>query len=124
MERSVPVSRPVLPQPAPVAVTEVRPIAPPPAPPAAVAPVVPAPRQTSLLAAPAIWLVLGLIAAAAAAGAAMHMRHRRRIARTRAALSLDPSLDLGAGAFSIGGLAPAGLPFTIRARLATEAPGG
>lgn len=62
-------------------------------------------------------LMLGLLAAAATAAAVIGLQHARRIARTRAALALTPRLDLSAGATSLTGLALAGPPLAIRARL-------
>ena len=64
-----------------------------------------------------IWQLLGLLAAAVVAAGAYHWRRTRQIARTRAALSLNPSLDLAAGPCSLNGLALAGPPLAIRARL-------
>jgi len=94
------------------------------APPAIAAPPAPVERadQTSILAPQpqsppeTLWLILGLFVAAAAA-AAVHSRQKRRIARTRAALSLEASLDPLAGACSVSGLALAGPPLAIHARL-------
>ena len=64
-----------------------------------------------------IWLLLGLLAAIVIAAAALSLRRARQIARTRAALSLNPSLDPLAGACSANGLALAGPSLAIRARL-------
>lgn len=63
------------------------------------------------------WLLLGLLVAAATVAVAVQWRRVRQIARTRAALSLNPSLDLTAGAGSLNGLALAAPPLAIRARL-------
>lgn len=60
------------------------------------------------------WL---LLAAAAAAASVIHLRRTRRIARTRAALALEPRLDLAAGASTLTGLSLATPPLAIRARL-------
>jgi hypothetical protein len=64
-----------------------------------------------------IWPLLGLLAAIVIAATALYPRRARQIARTRAALSLNPSLDPLAGAFSASGLALAGPSIAIRARL-------
>jgi len=76
---------------------------------------VPAPSESA--AGKTVWLLLGLLAAVAIAAAALYLRRARQIARTRAALSLHPSLDPLAGACSVSGLALAGPPLVIRARL-------
>lgn len=124
-------SRPVRPvaEPAPATpvVQPAEPVSTPPAGPAAVAVSEPAanpapvPVATAEVATPilgaTIWLLLGLLAAAGAAAAVVGWQHARRIARTRAVLALKPRLDLAAGATSLGGLALAGPPVAIRARL-------
>lgn len=63
------------------------------------------------------WLLLGLLAAAAGVASALHVRRTRRIARTRAALALEPRLDLSAGACTFTGLSLACPPLAIRTRL-------
>ncbi len=65
------------------------------------------------------WLLLALLAAAAAAAiaAATALSRARQIARTRAALSLDPRLDLAEGSCSTGKLALTCPPMSIRTRL-------
>ena len=76
----------------------------------------PAQRSASLLS-QGNWLLLALLAAAAIAAAATWNR-ARRIARTRAALSLAPRLDLSDGSScSVDGLALACPPMSIRTRL-------
>ena len=77
--------------------------------------VLPAQRSSSLLA-KGNWLLLALLAAAAIAAAATWKR-MRQIARTRAALSLEPRLDLAEGSASVGSLALACPPMSIRTRL-------
>lgn len=73
----------------------------------------------------ALWVLLGLLAAAAIAASAVRVRRTRRIARTRAALALEPRLDASAGASSLSGLSFACPPLAIRARLDFgEAPSG
>jgi len=120
--------RPVAePAPATPVVQPAEPVSTPPAGPAAVAVSEPAanpapvPVATAEVATPilgaTIWLLLGLLAAAGAAAAVVGWQHARRIARTRAVLALKPRLDLAAGATSLGGLALAGPPVAIRARL-------
>jgi hypothetical protein len=79
-------------------------------------PVVPAQRNASLLSQNSL-LLLAVLAAAAAIAAAASWNRARRIGRTRAALSLDPRLDLAEGACSAGGLALACPPMSIRTRL-------
>jgi hypothetical protein len=51
------------------------------------------------------------------ASAVLYLRRARQIARTRVALSLNPSLDPTAGSYSATGLALASPPLVIRARL-------
>jgi hypothetical protein len=63
-----------------------------------------------------ISLLIALVLAAVAAATA-YARRARQISRTRAALSLHPSLDLMAGSCSSSGLALAGPSLAIRARL-------
>lgn len=63
------------------------------------------------------WLLLGLLVVAATVAVAVQWRRVRQIARTRAALSLNPSLDPTAGDSSLNGLALAAPPLAIRARL-------
>jgi hypothetical protein len=58
-----------------------------------------------------------LLAAVAAAAAAATLRRARRIARTKAALSLAPRLDVVEGRSSFGALTLAGPPMSIRTRL-------
>ena len=103
-------------------------IQPPPPPPSPLAPSVreataaarmapkPVPRGTSLLL-QSPWLLIGLLAAAAAMAGGTMASRARRIARTRAALSLDPRLDLGTAIGAPGGLPLAGPAVAIRARL-------
>ena len=62
-------------------------------------------------------LLLALIAAAVIAAASVGVQRARRIARTRAALSLEPRLDMPAGAGSASGITLAAPQLVIRARL-------
>lgn len=73
-------------------------------------------RSTSLLA-QSPWLLLALLAAAAMIAGAVAWQRARRIARTRAALSLQPRLDLAEGSCAAAGLAMACPPMSIRTRL-------
>lgn len=74
---------------------------------------------------PIIWLLLGVVVAAAAVASALRVRESRRIGHTRAALALQPRLDLSAGACSLDDLSLAGPSLAIRARLDPPgAPGG
>jgi hypothetical protein len=69
--------------------------------------------------------LIALLAALAAIVAGLSFSRARRIARTRAALSLSPRLDLSMGGFSARGLALAGPSVAIRVRLdQPEARGG
>ena len=65
------------------------------------------------------WLLIAaaVLAVAAALAAAHKVREHRRIARTRAALGLSPSLDPADGSGSASGLSLAKPPITIRTRL-------
>lgn len=95
-------------------------VSPPPAPPAPVieaAEPAPVPATTEPASDKYVLLLLGLLAAIVIAAAALYLRRTRQIARTRAALSLDPSLDPLAGSFSASGMALAGPTLAIRARL-------
>jgi hypothetical protein len=105
------IARPVVPAPAPAPVTPVRESST-----AAPAPALPAQRNASLLS-QRPWLLLALLAAAAAIAAATVWSRARRIGRTRAALSLEPRLDLAEGSCSADGLALACPPMSIRTRL-------
>ena len=88
-------------------------IAPPPAPLEAPPTPILAPQPTM----PAgLWLLLALVAVVVAA-ATVYARRARQISRTRAALSLNPSLDLLGGSCSASGLALARPPVSVRARL-------
>jgi hypothetical protein len=58
-----------------------------------------------------------LLAAALAVAAAAAVSRARRIARTKAALSLAPRLDLAEGSASFGNLALSAPPMSIRGRL-------
>ena len=95
----------------------------PPAPPPAVtvtaqpAPPEPEPILEPATVFPSFWWLLGLLAAAAIAAASAGVQRARRIARTKAALSLSPRLDLSEGAGSTKGLALAGPAVAIRTRL-------
>lgn len=65
--------------------------------------------------------LLGLLAVLVTSGAAaLHWRRRVRLARTRAALTLDPRIDYAAGACSTAGLSFAAPPVSIRAYLAHD----
>jgi hypothetical protein len=94
-------------------VIDTRPAPPPAAPPAAA----PSAQRNSSLLSQSPWLLLALLAVAAAFAAGTAWTRARQIARTRAALSLDPRLDLSEGSCSTGGLALAGPPMSIRTRL-------
>ncbi len=120
-----PAVEPTTPEPAPAPLpVEPAPIVAPPVVAATVAAPPPAPVEpapTPILApqpaAPVgLWLLLALVAAAIAAATA-YARRARQISRTRAALSLNPSLDLMAGSCSASGLAFAGPPISVHARL-------
>lgn len=63
------------------------------------------------------WLLAGAIVAAAAGFGAQRLRYRRRLARTRAAFSLAPRIDLSAGRGGPPNLALARPTLAIRARL-------
>jgi hypothetical protein len=63
------------------------------------------------------WLFLALLAAAAAMAGTVAWQRMRRIAHTRAALSLDPRLDLAEGSCSVAGGSLASPPMSIRTRL-------
>ena len=63
------------------------------------------------------WLLLALIPASAVAATSLGVQRARRIARTKAALSLEPRLDMSAGIGSTKGLALAGPSVAIRTRL-------
>ena len=63
------------------------------------------------------WPLLALLVAAAGVASALHLRRTRRIARTRAALALEPRFDLSAGACAFTGLSLACPPLAIRTRL-------
>ncbi|MEO6581551.1 MAG: hypothetical protein ABIN68_01935 [Sphingomicrobium sp.] len=94
----------------------------PPAPPvrqssAAKQPAVPPAQRSSSLLSQSPWLLLALLAAASAVVARLTWSRARQIARTRAALSLEPRLDLAQGSCSAGSLALACPPMTIRSRL-------
>ncbi|MEO5773505.1 MAG: hypothetical protein ABIQ32_05235, partial [Sphingomicrobium sp.] len=135
-----PTPRAANPLPPPVDVRPTAPAAPPavaltvprapPAPPGPLVPTasferLPSTIQPAPLAAPATtsspWPLLALLAAlAAATAAAYHWRRRAQIARTRAALNLNPRLDLTAGACSTSRLSFAAPPMSIRARLAHD----
>ena len=109
-----------IPPPMPAPVEAVTPVATPPEPvPRAASPeptAVPASqRSASML--ESRWLLLALLAAAATIAGAAAWNRARRLARTRAALSLEPRLDLSDGTCSLEGLALAGPPVSIRTRL-------
>ena len=63
------------------------------------------------------WLLAGAMVAAAAGIGAQKLRHRRRLARTRAAVALAPRIDLAAGRGGPIKLAFAKPTLAIRARL-------
>jgi len=69
------------------------------------------------LAAGTLLPLIALLAALAAIAAGLSFSRARRVARTRAALSLSPRLDIPRGDFSLGGLALAGPSVAIRAWL-------
>ena len=75
------------------------------------------PESADAFPGPIGWLLLGLIAAAAIAATSVGVQRARRIARTRAALSLEPRFEMRAGTGSASGLALAGPPLAIHARL-------
>lgn len=63
------------------------------------------------------WLLTGAMVAAAAGFGAQKLRHRRRLARTRAAVALAPRIDLATGRGGPINLAFAKPTLAIRARL-------
>lgn len=80
-------------------------------------PAQPPPQRTALLLSQSGWIILALLLILAAAVGAAAWNRARRIARTRAALSLEPRLDLADGSCSVGGGGLACPPMSIRTRL-------
>ncbi|MBA2466192.1 MAG: hypothetical protein H0V46_01125, partial [Sphingomonas sp.] len=95
---------------------EPAPAAPTPFPVGRAEPALPEQHRTSLLPR-SPWIFLLLLAAAAAIAAGAGLSRARRLGRTRAALSIDPRLDLGEGSCVVGGGSLACPPMSIRARL-------
>jgi hypothetical protein len=106
------IAAPAEPAPPPLRVTAVREASV-----AAPVPALAAQRNASLLSQSPFLLLALLAAAAATIAAATAWSRARRLGRTRAALSLDPRLDLAEGSCSTGGLALACPPMSIRTRL-------
>ncbi len=107
-----PISSIAAPEPVPVPVPgQTRPA------PAATAPEAVESAQPTLGAAALAWWPLALLLAVAAAGAAEWTRRQRRLARTRAALMLEPRLDEVEGEVSAGPVQFAAPPLSIRCRL-------
>ena len=75
------------------------------------------PQATLGTAAVAWWPLALLIALAAAAGAAELARRQRRLARTRAMLSLQPRLEQPESGAAAGAVSFAAPPVAIRCRL-------